>query len=211
MFGKSLAEKKAAAALSPDMLVLYPAAMGRSLSKSAPQAPVVRDRPEPEILPKMNSSSVEEYIALASEIGLSTVATRILALKNYLQKEEIPVFNYQKVVEYMNNLVAMQEFKEPIAYQHYYWGWSALREKDLSKQGGSTQSNGSFSDRLYQKAVPLDTLRIVKKIETEFPDQSFFVSDIYLVPKPDPFLAVGLPYGEKFVIHVWDEPDFKLT
>lgn len=168
-------------------------------------------RPEPYLVTDaLTTDALAEYVAVANEIGLESGALLRAKFLNFLQREEIPLFDYKRVQDFMNGLVRGKA--SPQGYQ-VVWVWKGLRAQDVTPNhwgDAHGYSNGGHHSFQYNKAVPLDVLRTVAKVAKEFPTATFHVTD-YDVHRPDPFLGVKLPgIAGVFVIAVWDEPDFKI-
>lgn len=177
-------------------------------------------RPEPMVIETVAEDAFSEYSALAEQIGFSNPAIERVRMLNFLQREEIPVYDNGRVEEFMNSLVdkinGKKRKRDTGAWNPFYggivWVWKPLRAIDADAvSSGGYVDDGYFTARQYDRAVPIDVLKTVAKISTAFPEANFFVTD-YATKTPDPFLCVRLPgRSEHFVVAVWDEPDFKLT
>lgn len=130
---------------------------------------------------------------------------------HFLQAEEIPHYDLQVVVEYMNWTIKHAKGLEG----QKVWVWKPLRQIDQvlvtprTGQSWSASENGTvMHGRLYNKSVPAEAQRYIPRITKQFPQAAFLVSD-YEVVKPDPFLAVVGPQIPLTVIDFWDEPMFR--
>lgn len=172
-----------------------------------PPKPAAPTRPEPIAVEVVDSDALAEYVAVAESIGFSNPALARARLLNFLQREEIPVYDNGRVDEFMGNIVSGINSSRPRGERDLVWIWKPLigeARRDF------WTVNGAFHWRQYSMAVPMGALKDVAKVKAEFPEARFYVTD-YETVKPDPFLCVKLDGCEHVVIAVWDEPDFKLT
>lgn len=149
------------------------------------------------------------YEELAKELGFFPAQLFDEQLLRFLNKENMPIYDYEKVDAYMTALARVAEKN---------WGWRPLREKDKPKDWGWSGRLESIKDKYfsyggyyaacYDKAVPIRILRQVKKIQGEFGDRAFFFVSDYSVPVPDPFIMVTTEFAQRIVFGVWDEPGF---
>jgi hypothetical protein len=119
----------------------------------------------------------------------------------------IQVFDSLKVWAYLDNEVAKLNEK-PHTYAHA-WRWVGLRKSDVVEV--SPYSNALVGVLPYSKPIPFPVLLTAEKLIDKFGTRVCLeVSDIYTVPKADPFLSVratGSP--KRFIIERWDEPGFR--
>ena len=138
---------------------------------------------EPEVI--KDEGITEEYAKLANKLNLSFN----LRLNLYLQKEEIPVYNYENVRQFLDNEIA----KLNSLGKNIYWNWTYAKA--------------------YNKPIPIEALRLMDKIKTEFDENTEFCISDYKVQKPDPFLSIYIKTSammlKYIVIYHWDEPGFK--
>ncbi len=197
---------------------------------------VLERKPLPKLEPKAvqptDEICIKEYAELAKQVGLEPTDLVIEEFKAFLNKHDIPVFNLQEVIAYMDEK-AKQESKDQLG-----WWWRPLRKKDLLLSAMSHfgipnrrveprwtpasdfYGGGSDGSRIYDKIIPLHALKKVALIEKEFSHQvAMFVCDYAPLPalNPDPFLMAvinnpRLNSGEgRFCIDFWNEPGFGLT
>ena len=174
-----------------------------------PPEPPAPKRPEPIAIEVLDSDALAEYVAVADSIGFSNPALARARLLNFLQREEIPVYDNDRVASFMGELVDKINSERKRGDRDIVWAWRAIVNGSRSLVSGWSH-NGMISQHEYERAVPLDALKTVSKIRGEFPEARFYVTD-YESVRPDPFLCVMLDGCEHVVIAVWDEPDFKLT
>ncbi len=148
------------------------------------------------------------YQRLAAKIGYHCVeAERVLAegdLIEWLHEQAMPVYDYEAVKQYLDATVAEMN-AGPADGVHHRWGWMPLRQCDTkTNMGGGRQE-------VYIKPIPYPVLCTIEKLVDQFGERvNLLVSDIYTVPKADPFLAVSVPGSQRlFVIERWDEPKFR--
>ncbi len=160
----------------------------------------------------LSEGELKEYTELAQKAGVYVSQLVMHRFSRFLNDQDIPVFNHDEVVKYMDVKAKEQGNKDG-------WCWHPLREKD--KMGGSFGTNTPvYSDYyakwcgVYGKVVPLRALKKVALIEEHFKDEvKMFVSD-YAVKHPDPFLMAlidGNRVVHRYVIDFWNEPGFGLT
>lgn len=103
------------------------------------------------------------------------------ALRNFLAENGICVYPEDQVWRYMNSVTPSDQI----------WRWTWLGD--------------------YYKPIPEAVLMTMAKIQEAFPnDLVFEVTDIYAMPKGDPFLRVRISgTAESFIIERWDEPKFR--
>jgi len=179
----------------------------------APAAIVAVEEPTPHEAPRPSTPAdeLDRYARLASELGITTIATEEL-LKAILADEAIHVYDLAKVSVYMYATVQKEIAKG--APPNLVWGWVPLRERDAAARPPVIRNPFRQSielPRVYTKPVPYPVLCTVKKIVDRMgPDAvEFFVTD-YGVARPDPFLAVKAKGGfSMYVIERWDEPSFR--
>ncbi|MBI4709229.1 MAG: hypothetical protein HY764_03445 [Candidatus Portnoybacteria bacterium] len=163
-------------------------------------------------LPKTENAPLDDYEALAGELGFRPAQLLKEQVLRFLAEQGIPIFDYGEVDRYLTNTVKQTEEN---------WIWRPLREQDKLEHGWSghcpegtilTRGHGSYHNewgyRPYDKAVPLPILKQVKTIQDRLGDQvSFFVSD-YAAVNPDPFIMLTAVDLGIIVFGVWDEPGF---
>lgn len=149
---------------------------------------------------------LSEYQRVAKKIGYDCIEARTKLgeadLLEFLNAECISIYDIAQVTAYMNHIIAEMNAQQCAFISHLYnWQWVSVRS--------GAKSNG-FGATSYTKPIPYPVLCTMEKLVDRFGDQvEFHVTDIVQVPKPDPFLAVSIPGGQKFVIERWDEPKFR--
>ena len=130
-----------------------------------------------------------EYIDLARKAGFSGVSLlisnsemekRSTAFKTFLSENGITVYPELAVNRYM----------KAITPENYSWHWKNVHS--------------------YDKPIPDAVLMVMAKIRETFPQASFEVTDIYILPKGDPFLRVSIDNYNWFIIERWSEPKFRM-
>src|SRR5258706_1542736 len=176
----------------------------------------------------MKESALQEYENIAIEAGYQSHDFTIQKFKTFLETNNIPTFNLQEVIKYMNHKATVEGKNR--------WGWKTLLKDQYSVLGkrssnwndencyfGSGRSNSyEYNNGRYTRAVPIHALKKVIAIRKVFGDEiMFLISDYDLKPEyiergPDPFLMAITPNHEikrgvgQFVIDFWDEPGFGL-
>src|SRR5258706_2671188 len=176
----------------------------------------------------MKESALQEYEKIAIAAGYQSHDFTIQKFKTFLETNDIPTFNLQEVIKYMDHKATIEGKNR--------WGWKTLLEDQYSALGkrrgswndencnfGSGRSNSyEHNNGRYKRAVPIHALKKVIAIRKVFPEEiMFLVSDSDLQPEsidrgPDPFLMAIVPNPEikrgvgQFVVDFWDEPGFGL-
>ncbi|SRR5258706_1373104 len=176
----------------------------------------------------IKESALEEYEKIVINAGYQSYDLTVQKLKTFLEKNDIPTFNLQEVIKYMDHKAATEGKKR--------WGWKTLlpdqhtslgkRQSDWTDNncyfGNSNSNYYRYNNGSYRKAVPRHALEKVITIRKVFGDEvMFLVSDYDLKPDfiergPDPFLMAIVPNPEikrgvgQFVIDFWAEPGFGL-
>ncbi len=161
----------------------------------------------------LSEGELKEYTELAQKAGVYVSQLTMHRFSRFLNEHDIPVFNHDEVVKYMD--VKAKEQKDNIG-----WLWHPLRKKDHMEKGSFGSVSPLYSDYygssrcgIYGKPIPLHAIKKVALIEEHFKDEvKMFVSD-YAVKNPDPFLMAlieGNRVVHRWVIDVWDEPGFGL-
>lgn len=164
-------------------------------------------------VPKSKVASLGIYEELAKELDFNPGELLTEQLIKFMEENNIPRFSYMEMTKYLTH-------KAEKAGKN--WHWRPLRERDkpVGWQWGAPPSwNGRkyighdwYSDewrcRPYDKAIPIDILRNVKKIQDKFEDKVYFFVSDYSVPQPDPFIMVTALDVPRIVFGVWDEPAF---
>jgi hypothetical protein len=163
-----------------------------------------------------STSLPEQYQDLSAELGLCPGDMLTLQIKNFMIEQQIPMYDYSSVVDYMRRVAAKERKK---------FFWRPLRKKDKDVWGTwewNVSQSGEWNVRqsddyyrrfecsVYDKMVPLHILQDVKLLDKKFDGKvGFFVTD-YAVPRPDPFILVSAPQesAERIIFGAWDEPGF---
>ena len=182
------------------------------------QMVMVLEKPKTYKPAPLSEGELKEYIELANKAGAYVPQLIDERFKRFLNEHDIPVFNLQEVIKYMDEK-AKKEAKDKNG-----WLWHPYRTKDIvDRTFGRVITE--YSDYygisrcgVYDKPIPLHALKKVVLIEENFKDQiKLFVSD-YAATCPDPFLMAVVVHsseilrsGEgRYVIDVWNEPGFGL-
>src|SRR5436190_8646616 len=76
--------------------------------------PTVALKPEPEKISfgedTLEYSSLDEYAATAEKLGFSNGAVLKAQILHFLQREEIVIYNYDRVARYMDSLVDREQW-----------------------------------------------------------------------------------------------------
>jgi hypothetical protein len=180
---------------------------------AAPPAPrpiPVATKPGPMVFEAAPSG----YLETAKTLGLVNRGVII----SFLQREEIPCYDLDRVTDYMNSIVDPVPADNVTADGRLIWRWFPLRQSDLDDTGRWLDQfwlNGSLARRsLYPKPVPLFALRRAQTICEEFPAIRLVVADRDTIHRRhvlggDPFLA-AVVFGDfnPVPFAVWDEPGF---
>jgi hypothetical protein len=138
-------------------------------------------------LPRPTKQPVDNINKEALELmtKLNIPGCRKLELQDFLQRNEIPVYNIRKVWDYLDQVMGK-------------WHWCSV-------------TKAAFNIEVYDKPIPLEALKLMAKIRDAFPEVNFYVS-VAGEPHPDPFLCVCLPqeHNNMFVIAFWDDPGFSV-
>lgn len=145
---------------------------------------------------------VESYKTLAQKLGFNPLQLKNEEFKLFLKENNIPIYDYNHVLKYLNELVDQSGSRKSIV-------WSPLRQKerDAILKSETRPINDRLNSNIYQQIVPLSVLQTIEKINDAFPDAQFFVSEITNIP--DPFLAVGFAGLPLTIVDFWAEPGFK--
>lgn len=199
-------------------------------------------RPQPALLSALSGQvidSTNEYRALAAKLKLRTPVPQLVdgTFGPLLKALEIPIYNEEVVVKYMDRMAAVHARTATHRYHdnhfmgnHAGWLWRPLRVEDRIDLGDLCWGTSLKTDRsetkiiqpssnyyhkdvssTYDHAVPFHALQKIDLIEENYKQPvGFVVSDYAPLPerKPDPFLMAVLPTGSRFIIDFWDEPGF---
>ena len=125
--------------------------------------------------------------------------------------QEIPIYDYAEVDKYLTHKAKQQGeiwISRPLRKRDKRESWRLAGHDAMNGWGHGGYIGNNWTYRPYDKAVPINILRDVKKIHDRFQDNvSFFVSD-YAVPHPDPFIMVTAIDVSNIVFRVWNEPAF---
>jgi len=176
-------------------------------NRNKPEAPVKSTVTRPDPMEPMVAP--EGYLDVAKKLGLVSRATLI----SFLQREEIPCYDLNRVVAWMDS-ISDRQIGVPDEGD-IIWGWFPLRAQDLRDRSWSSWVNGAIREpRRYDKAVPAFALKAASTIVEEFPEARLLVADREVYRRRnslggDPFLAALLEgSSEPVPFAVWDEPGF---
>jgi hypothetical protein len=182
---------------------------GRKVAVAAPVRVPVRSVM---VLPEVET---QEYARIAQAIGWNSNAVFELKVRNFLDREGIDIYPYDKVETYLDD-----QFGHWSEWCNYgrKWLWRPLRDvdfglhlsRDLEERNGSILSHQTDS---YDGAIPFPVLVTVEKLATQFPDLKFYVSDVPNQkdrPQDDPFVGIAARGMQLLVIERWDEPSFRM-
>lgn len=94
---------------------------GPHWAKERPGAPKIQSRIDRELMPE---DALAEYRAVAQEVGVEYAALVVEEFRHFLAKRDIPTFNYQEVVRYMDEVAARDNPTK------LGWHWCPVRAKD---------------------------------------------------------------------------------
>ena len=173
-------------------------------------------------------AAFDEYVALATKLGVGQEAVDGSRLHRFCAKHEIPIYDMKRVSGFLDKIQKAANVENKTDRT---WRWSAIKNGyDTSNIPATSElapssehkplimftftfdraRNGRVSSEQYRDKIPFAALRLVDQVVTEFPGAMFFVSELNM-PKPDPFLAVKVGMAPLAVISHWDEPGFKLV
>ena len=170
--------------------------------------------PKPQV-PIVQPVEIGVYENLAEEIGFAPAKLLEEQILRFLKQEGIHVYDYQEVDAYMT-AIAVERKKiwiwRPLREQDIIEGWSWRGHDGVKFNRNDIRGHGSYRNeweyRPYDKAVPIEILREVKKTHDHFGEKvKFFVSD-YADPRPDPFIMVTALDVNRIIFGFWDEPGF---
>lgn len=155
------------------------------------------------ILPKptMEEVELEEYVKVAKDLGMDLGDGEIFEarLKSFLAKENIRIYEADKVAKYL---------KEKLPEG---WEFHGFRMQDVEKLKNYTWTIGEdtihFRNRVYSDAIPFPILLTIQKVLAELPEACFFITAP--IAKGDPFLCVTGTHSRLLFIERWDEPSFR--
>lgn len=96
----------------------------------------------------MREEAIAEYRRVASEVGISDQDLMVEEFRLFLSKHDIPSFNLQEVVSYMDEIAAKDN---PMGYG---WHWCPVRPKDAEVPmtfGRSPRHGGHYSHQREEK------------------------------------------------------------
>jgi hypothetical protein len=210
----------------------------RFLSRNRPEPPLTHPMPSADV-GLLDLKAMAEYREVAKQVGVSADdALDIEALRHFLDRHDLPIFNRQEVVSHMDSIAARTN---PTGYG---WQWAPVRAKDtmaavtfgakstLSEHTDRDVAKGTsfthtqrfpasddYSDKTppYARVMPLHALKKIALIEKGFaPDKvRFLVSDFVLQPheiiRTETVKYPPPPPASRFsgsVPGVWDESGF---
>lgn len=155
--------------------------------------------------PDLNGDELEEYLKVATALGLSSQgAVASERLRHVIKRGNFHIFDRVQVAEYLNEKLGKDQ-----------WEWAGLRPCDVEEFSDSNwfSHHGDhripFSHRQYSANVPLPVLLTVQRIAEEVPEARFYISNRRENPWADPFLMVTTKNSSSFIIERWDEPSFR--
>lgn len=194
-------------------------------------------------LPSISKDFKEEYTSLVDSMSLwaNTAKneldseTQFINLSKFLQKNEIVIYPRELVISYLNHITVKLNRSLNIFQNrnHFFrWEWIQIKGKPfgdgLSRTGvisvkiGHLRSdiNMGFISRelnFYPDILPIEALRIMKKIYDYDNNLNFYVSYVESVKRPeitiDPFLLVttNTDFLKGYIVAQWDNPGFSIN
>lgn len=139
-------------------------------------------------------------------------------LLRFLKNVNIVVYDRTEVHTYLG-----QKSREMYKSNPWFWVWRPLREsdafpdssyRDIPEQG----DHGKVIWKQYDRMLPEAVLYTIEKITAGFSRGRLFVSDFeeqkqnpQFASRPDPFLAVAVPWMPFLIVDFWNEPGFHPT
>ncbi len=124
---------------------------------------------------RINEEGLEEYVKVAEEVNFNPPELIREKLLMYLVKEKIKIYKYDKVVQFMNN-----EYGADFRSRRSGWLWLKLSNKENGDYRAAHwfdgELSGGFCIATYQRVIPIDVLRKVKKLKEKNPNVGIFVS-----------------------------------
>jgi hypothetical protein len=165
-------------------------------------------------LSKSDFELQQDYLTACSKLGYDPEELRDLIFKKFLFDNEIPLYDYEQVVKYLQYLVDTNPiYSDGPGRYHIVWrglrlsdGCSYVTYKDAITADIIIRHSDEDGHRPYNRIVPLRVLKTIALIQGAYPSSKFYVSD--LVKIPDPFAAVNIGTKTFHVFAVWDEPGF---
>lgn len=172
-------------------------------------------------VPSVTPKDADGYTRIARELNFNPPSLKTATFLAFCNDQGIRIYDYAKVSDYMDQTVRKEARKRDIDEEDIMWGWFPFRERDRINFD-MEDSNHEYIrleafEPAYKKLIPARVLANVRKIEKQFPQAKFFVTD-YAVRDPDPFIAVYLGTIQRnedpiandhlIVFDVWDEPGF---
>jgi len=167
-------------------------------------------KPKATIKPQVLDDITPEYMEIAQSINMPVPSDGFAKVQMVLAELKLKMYDNSKVDRYMKSITPMGK----------KWCWTPLRRKDLDWAGSNAVriqmdtppllTHGRVIERVYSasRVVPLQAIKIVKKVQEADSDTGFMVTD-YAVHDPDPFLGIFDNRGNHIVVFHWDEPGFK--
>ena len=154
-------------------------------------------RPAFKVEPELDSDTREEYLRVATAIGLAdTPSLQYERLQGVLKEENIAYFDGKHVRKFLDHKLGKGN-----------WVWAPLRQCDLEARKGWSDGSGiAFGSSIYSDRLPLPVLLTIQKIQAGCPDANFYVSSDQTDDDPFLYVCAG-PRG--YVVERWDEPDFR--
>jgi hypothetical protein len=145
----------------------------------------------------------EEYMALATKLGVANYETSKMLFKRFLQEQEICVYDLESVQAYLTErckyLNERDGYDASSAFSgvRWAWDWHGVHPGQLSNQ---------FND-----VMPIEAMRVMDRVQSGFPDAKNMTWGVAKIFKdPDPFLGV-LYEGDWYVLFHWQEPGFSVV
>ena len=169
---------------------------------------------------KETQDNIKSYGEVAKSIGFNPLAYQYESLMFFMQMNDIPVYDYEKVSLYLESKLTKGK----------HWQWTPLRECDMEANASCTWHgshvskkygliydeylhNGMiFPKQLYNDLVPAKILLQVGAIAKEFSQARFYVSEIS--EYKDPFICCSFENfrsgndPKRIIFGMWDEPGF---
>lgn len=147
--------------------------------------------------PSTEKTILDEYGALAAELGVVTPKIAHLRLEHIVREMGLAPYDLGEVEAYMHAHFP----PEVTPYQQIVrWQWWVVGE------GWSGQTRS-----VYDNIIPIPVLHTMKAIKDQLAVARFEIAaPCYIATSlnQDPFLAVSVPAGTRLVIEQWDEPGF---
>jgi hypothetical protein len=149
-------------------------------------------------------SQFEEYCRVAEQIGYAPPKVAGILFRNYLQAAEIPIYPKKEVESYLHTRC---DYFARTKGGSFHVEWVALRDQDVV----------SNNKAIYGETVPVEVLKLVARVETEFapqlqkfmPNERVRYQVSTIKRDPDPFLRAKVGNVTE-IIACWEEPGFSI-